>query len=167
MSNTFPLVSRRQFCTGSCQVASCAALAALASACGSDSSPTAPGGSSSPPLGGGDASALAVLQGQFTGSGVQLTTAGSPLGDVGGAALVESIAGSFLVARTGASAFMAVDAICTHEGCTITGTAGDVYVCECHGSRYSRNGELLAGPAQASLRQYGTSFAGGIVTIAL
>jgi Rieske Fe-S protein len=40
-------------------------------------------------------------------------------------------------------------------------------VCPCHGSRYNRNGQVLAGPAKASLRQYVTTVADGVVTIAL
>ena len=160
MSDTYTLVSRRQFCTGGCQVASCAALAALASACGG-SSPTSP---SSP---GGGVTALGVLQGQFAGSAVQVTTAGSALAEVGGAALVESIAGLFLLARTGTNTFAAVDAVCTHEAQTITTTAGDIYVCQGHGSRFTRTGQVLGGPAQASLRQYATTFANGTVTIAI
>jgi len=159
MSNALTIVSRRRFCAGGCQVASCAALAALASACGG-SSPTSPSG-------GGGASTLGTLAGQFSGSGVQVTADGSALANVGGAVLVQSVAGLFLVARTSASTFTAVDAICTHESCTITGADGDIYVCPCHGSRYSRSGQVLAGPAQASLRQYATSFANGTVTIAI
>jgi Rieske Fe-S protein len=159
MSDMHTLVSRRRFCAGGCQVASGAALAALASACGG--SPTSPSSS------GGGVSALGVLQGQFAGSAVQVTTAGSALAEVGGAALVESIAGVFLLARTGTSAFSAVDAICTHEAQTITTTAGDIYVCQGHGSRFSRTGQVIGGPAQASLRQYATSFANGVVTIAI
>ena len=98
---------------------------------------------------------------------VQVTAAGSALADVGGAVLVESTAGVFLVARTSASTFSAIDAVCTHEGCTITGADGATYVCPCHGSRYNRSGQVLAGPARASLRQYATTFADGVVTIAL
>jgi Rieske Fe-S protein len=113
------------------------------------------------------ASMLGVVAGRFAGSGVQLTVAGSPLDNVGGAALVESTAGVFLVSRTGANAFMAVDAICSHESCTITGADGDAYVCPCHGSRYSRTGRVLEGPAKASLRQFATTFADGVVTIAV
>jgi len=86
---------------------------------------------------------------------------------VGGAALVESVAGVFLLSRTSASAFTAVDAICSHESCTITGVDGNAYVCPCHGSRYNRSGQVLAGPAKASLRQFATSFTDGVVTIAL
>jgi nitrite reductase/ring-hydroxylating ferredoxin subunit len=152
------LVSRRRFCAGACQAASCVALATVASACGGEGSPSAPG----EPV-----STLPVLQGQFAGSAVRVTAAGSPLATVGAAALVESTAGLFLVARTSASTFSAVEAVCTHEGCTVTGAAGDVYVCPCHGSRYSRGGQVLAGPARASLRQYATTFTNDVVTIAL
>ncbi len=98
---------------------------------------------------------------------MQVTTTGSALADVGGAALVQSTAGKFLIARTSASAFSAIEAVCTHEGCTITGAAGDIYVCPCHGSRYNRSGQVLEGPAKSSLRQYPTTFADGVVTIAL
>jgi len=108
---------------------------------------------------------LNVVPGRFAGSGVQVTVAGSSLDNVGGAALVESTAGVFLVSRTSATAFMAVDATCSHESCTVTGADGNVYVCPCHGSRYSRTGQVLEGPAKASLRQFATSFADGVVTI--
>ena len=159
MSDTNTFVSRRQFCAGACQLASCATLATLASACGDGSSlPGSPSGS---------AAKLGVLAGRFAGSTVQVTAAGSPIGDVGGAALVESTAGLFLVARTSATTFSAVDAVCTHEGCTITGAEGETYVCPCHGSRYNRSGQVLAGPATASLRRYNTAFTDGVLTINL
>lgn len=156
MSESHACISRRQFCTGACQAASGAALATLFSACGG--SPTSPSGA---------ASTLGVVAGQFSNSRVQVTIAGSALASIGGAALVESTAGVFLVARTGESAFSAVDAVCTHEGCTITGADGDAYVCPCHGSRYNRSGQVLHGPATASLRRYNATFADGILTIAL
>ena len=158
MSDTNAPVTRRQFCAGACQVASGATLATLFSACGGGSSPTSPGGM---------ATTLGVLSGRFTGSVVQVTAAGSALTDVGGAVLVDSTAGLFLIARTSASTFSAIDAICTHEGCTITGADGGTYVCPCHGSRYNRSGQVLAGPATASLRQYPTTFSDGVVTIAI
>lgn len=156
MSDTNAPVSRRRFCAEACHVASGATLATLFSACGG--SPTSPSG---------PASTLDVLPGRFTGSSVQVTVAGSAVADVGGALLVESTAGVFLLARTNMSAFSAVDAICSHESCTITGAAGTTYVCPCHGSRYSRSGQVLAGPAKASLRQFATTFSEGVVTIAI
>jgi len=133
------------------------ALATLFSACGG-SSPTSPGGMTT---------TLGKVPGQFANSRVQVTIAGSALADVGSAVLVESIAGVFLVARTSASAFSAVDAVCSHQSCTITGTDGDTYVCPCHGSRYSRSGAVVRGPAMASLRRFSTTVTDGVVTIAL
>jgi Rieske Fe-S protein len=112
-------------------------------------------------------STLTVLAGQLTGSSVHVATAGSALANVGDAALVESTAGVFLIARTSAGAFTAIDAVCTHEGCTITSADGAVYVCPCHGSRYSRDGVVVRGPAMANLRRYTATFANGVVTIAL
>jgi cytochrome b6-f complex iron-sulfur subunit len=152
-------ISRRRFCAGACQAASGATLATLFTACGG-SSPTSPSG-------GGSASPLGKLAGQFSGSTVRVNVSGSALADVGGAALIESVAGLFLISRTSANAFVAVDAVCTHEGCTITGANADGYVCPCHGSRYNRNGQVLAGPAKASLRQYATTFTDGIVAVTL
>lgn len=151
-------VSRRQFCAGACQMASCATLASLATACG---------GSPTSPSGGGNVSTLGVITGQFAGGGVRVTVAGSALASEGGAALIDSTAGVFLLARTSATSFTAVEGICTHEGCRVTNTDGDSYVCPCHGSRYTRGGTVIQGPAMASLRRYTTSFADGVVTIAL
>ena len=110
---------------------------------------------------------LGVSQGRFTGSAVAVDVAGSALATVGGAVLVESVAGVFLVSRTAEGSFTAVDAVCSHQSCTITGIADTTYVCPCHGSRYDRNGRVLAGPATASLRQFATSFGSGVVTINL
>ena len=140
-------------------MASGATLATLFPACGD--------GSSSPTSPSGMASALGVVAGRFTNSRVQVTVDGSALAAVGGAVLVESTAGVFLLARIGASAFSAVEAVCTHEGCTINGAAGDIYVCPCHGSRYTRSGQVVEGPARAALRQYVTTVSDGVVTIAL
>ncbi|HEY1309182.1 MAG TPA: Rieske (2Fe-2S) protein [Vicinamibacterales bacterium] len=158
MSNAFTFVSRRQFCAGACQAASCATLATLVSACGG--SPTGP--SDRP-------TTLPTLSGQFSSSTstVNVTTTGTALDNLGGAALVQSEAGVFLISKTTATTFTAIDAVCTHEGCTVTGATDTEYVCPCHGSRYDRSGHVTHGPAQANLRQYANSFAGGVVTINL
>ena len=81
------------------------------------SSPTSPSGMSS---------MLDVSAGRFTGSGVEVDVGGSALADVGGAVLVESVAGVFLLVRTSDSAFSAVDAVCSHQSCTITGADGAI-----------------------------------------
>jgi cytochrome b6-f complex iron-sulfur subunit len=156
-SNGF--VSRRQFCSGACQVVSGATLATVFAGCGGGGdSPTSPSSRAVP---------LGVSSGSFNGSGVDVTVAGSALSDVGGAVLVNSIAGVFLLSRASADAFMAIDAVCSHESCTVSGADGTSYVCPCHGSRYDRNGRVLNGPAMAALRQFPTRFSSGVVTIVL
>ena len=156
MSDPNASITRRQFCAGACQVASCATLASIVSACGG--SPTSP----SVPT-----SNLPVAPSQFANSRVTVTVAGTPLANVGGAARVDSTAGLFLVSRTSDSTFTAIDGVCTHEGCAITGVAGPEYVCPCHGSRYNLSGQVQAGPARSSLRQYANTFTNGVLTIAI
>jgi Rieske Fe-S protein len=160
MSDANAHVSRRRFCAGACQVASGATLATLFTGCGGGS-PTSPSG------GGGNVTTLGTVSGRFTTGRVDVTVAGTALTAEGSAALVESVAGVYLLARTSANSFTAVEAVCTHEGCTVSNADGDQYVCPCHGSRYSRSGQVLRGPAVASLRRYTTSFADGVVTIAI
>lgn len=161
MSISNASVSRRQFCAGACHVVSGASIATMLAGCGGG------GGADSPTAPSSRAVDLGVSAGQYTGSGVTVNVAGSPLAGVGGAVLVESVAGVFLLARTGDAAFTAIDAVCSHQSCTVTGADGEAYVCPCHGSRYDRNGRVLAGPATAALRQFPTTFAAGVVTIAL
>ena len=86
---------------------------------------------------------------------------------MGGAALVQSGVGTFLLARTGASSFTALTAVCTHESCTVGGFATSVYVCPCHGSEFSTTGNVVQGPASAPLRQFATTFSNNVVTISL
>jgi Rieske Fe-S protein len=158
MSTSQVSVSRRKFCAGACQAVSGATLATVFSGCSGGDSPTSPSGR---------AADLGVSQGRFANNAVAVDVAGSALANIGGAVLVESVAGVFLVSRTADQSFIAVDAVCSHQSCTITGIDGTTYVCPCHGSRYDRNGRVVQGPATASLRQFSTSFASGIVTINL
>jgi cytochrome b6-f complex iron-sulfur subunit len=159
MSTTSAPVSRRRFCAGACQAVSGATLATVFAGCG--------GGGDSPTSPSGRAVDLGVSAGRFTGSGVDVDVAGSALAGVGGAVLVNSVAGVFLLARTAESTFSAIEAVCSHQSCTVTGADGAAYVCPCHGSRYDRNGLVLNGPATAALRQYPTTFGSGVVTIVL
>jgi cytochrome b6-f complex iron-sulfur subunit len=90
---------------------------------------------------------------------------GSVLAAPGSAAIVRSSLGDFLVARTSGTTFSALTAVCTHEGCTITGQSGQAFVCPCHGSRFDQTGGVLNGPASRPLRQFATQLAGDILTI--
>jgi Rieske Fe-S protein len=157
--NTFQAVadpSRRVFCAQACQATSCLALAALAEACGGS------GGGSGP----SNIAQLTTVNGATSGTMVQVQIdSSSPLAPVGGAALVRSSTGLFLVARTGDQTFTALTSTCTHETCTITGFDGTNYVCPCHGSRFTTSGRVVNGPAPASLRTFNTSFANNVLTI--
>ncbi|MEO8329635.1 MAG: Rieske (2Fe-2S) protein [Candidatus Nanopelagicales bacterium] len=48
--------------------------------------------------------------------------------------------------------FKAFSAICTHQGCVVSGVADGVISCPCHGSTYSaEDGSVLGGPAPSPL----------------
>ena len=160
MSSSNAPVSRRRFCAGACQAVTGATLTTMLAGCGG-------GGADSPTSPSSRGTELGVTAGRYTGTGVEVSVAGSALASVGGAVLVESVAGVFLVSRTAESAFTAIDAVCSHQSCTVTNADGTTYVCPCHGSRYDRNGRVLGGPATAALRQFQTVFTAGLVTIAL
>jgi len=49
--------------------------------------------------------------------------------------------------------FRALSSVCTHLGCVTRYEPGEETIaCPCHGSRFSLDGEVLAGPAPRSLR---------------
>jgi len=149
--------TRRDFCVQACRAVSLMAVGAALQSCGSPTSPS-----------GGSAPALATINGSVAGGTVSVTVdAASPLASTGSAALVQSSAGNFLVARTAQDAFTALTAVCTHEGCTITGFASPLYVCPCHGSQYNTGGAVVQGPATRALSQFTTRFVNNVLTITL
>ncbi len=156
--------SRRAFCVSACHAATAVALGSVLQSCGGGGSPSGPGGGG----GGGTATPLTVVNGTVAGSAVTVGVDGaSPLAPVGGAALVRTSSGDFLVARTAQDSFTALTAICTHEACTITGFRSPTYVCPCHGSQYNTAGQVLSGPATRALRTYATQLTGATLTITL
>lgn len=48
--------------------------------------------------------------------------------------------------------YYAVDAICTHLGCTVRLETNGQYRCPCHGSYFEANGAVINGPATKPLR---------------
>ncbi len=145
--------TRRTFCAGGTLTVLGAALSIALEGCGGPTSPSS-------------VSSLPNVTGTRIAGGVTVTVdASSPLASVGNLALVTSSVGDFLVARTAASTFVALNAICTHQTCTITGFAGSSYVCPCHGSTFDTSGHVLNGPAPTALRQYPTQFSGTLLTI--
>jgi cytochrome b6-f complex iron-sulfur subunit len=153
---SIPLPTRREFCVRTCQAVSLLTLGAVAPACG--------GSSTSP----SSAPALPSVSGTLVNRTLTITVdANSPLNAVGGAATVTVSTGSYLVARTAQSAVTTVTAVCTHEGCAVSGFANSVYVCPCHGSEFNTSGAVVQGPATSALRQFPTTFANNVVTISV
>jgi cytochrome b6-f complex iron-sulfur subunit len=151
-----PLPTRREFCVRTCQAVSLLTLGAVAPACG--------GSSTSP----SSAPALPSVTGTLVGRTLTINVDGSsPLAAVGGAATVTASTGTYLVARTAQTAVTTVTAVCTHEGCAVSGFANSVYVCPCHGSEFSTSGAVVQGPATSSLRQFPTTFDSNVVRISV
>jgi cytochrome b6-f complex iron-sulfur subunit len=148
--------TRRQFCTRAVSVAAFGGtLGAILQGCGSGS-----------PTSASSFQALPVVAGTDLNGGVVVNVdAASPLAAVGTAALVQSPSALVLVAHTAQDSFTALSSLCTHQACTIRGYANNTFVCPCHGSQFSTNGQVLSGPAFAPLTQYHAQFAAGVLTI--
>jgi len=156
-----PLVdsSRRSFCTQGCLSAAAVAIATLSAGCGGGGSDsTSPGGS------GSTGSPLGSATGNVSGRVVSVSIDGSPLATVGGAAVVRTSLGNYLLARTGQDTFTALTAVCTHESNQITNFTGSQFACTFHGSLYTTSGTVARGPATRALTSYPTTFASNTVT---
>ena len=148
-------ISRRNFCLHVCQATSCLALGSILEACGGGSGPS-------------NVPQLSIINGNVSGNTVVVQIdSTSPLAAGGGAAMVRSSGGSFLVSRTAQEAFTALTSTCTHETCTITGFDNTNYVCPCHGSKFTTAGRVVNGPANAPLRTFATQFSNNVLTISI
>ncbi len=158
--------TRREFCGGLCLATAAGGVLSTVPGCGGGGGGSGSGSSTSPS--GTSAPSLARLTGTVAGNQVSVEiAAGSALASTGGQALVQAGSNTLLVARTGASTFTALTAICTHEACVITNGEGGAFVCPCHGSRFDSGGRVLTGPAVTSLRSFATAFSGNSLTITI
>jgi Rieske Fe-S protein len=57
--------------------------------------------------------------------------------------------------------YFALDAICTHLGCTVDYDGSVEYSCRCHGSRFAEDGSVLQGPATRALSYLRLYWEGG------
>ena len=87
-----------------------------------------------------------------------------PLASIGSAAILSTVLGTFLVARTGQDTFSVVTATCAHEGCTITGFSSNQFACPCHGSRFTIAGAVVNGPATRALRAFPTQIVNDVLS---
>ena len=73
--------------------------------------------------------------------------------------------GSWLV-RTSDTTVVALSAICTHAGCTMDYDSGaHELACPCHGSMFSRTGQVVSGPAQSAVKVYNAALANNVITV--
>lgn len=70
-----------------------------------------------------------------------------------GAGTVTFIAEKKVFIRRVSEGFQAISAVCTHLGCTVNWT-GSTFHCPCHGSVYSPDGQVVAGPAPRTLDHF-------------
>jgi cytochrome b6-f complex iron-sulfur subunit len=85
------------------------------------------------------------------------------LNNTGGSVVVQNI----IVANTSAG-YVALDSICTHQGCTIGySSTSNNFPCPCHGSVFSTTGSVVNGPAAVAVKSYLVSKSGNILTITL
>lgn len=151
--------TRRTFCTHGCLSAAAIALGAFSGACsGGGSNPTGPGGS------GSTGSPLASANATVSGRTISVPLDGSPLATVGGAALLRTSLGNFLIARTAPDAFSALTATCTHENNVVANFTGSQFACTFHGSLYNISGTVARGPATRALTSFPTTFASNVVS---
>lgn len=70
-----------------------------------------------------------------------------------------------LMMRTSGDEVSALSAVCTHEGCVVSGVDAAVFVCPCHGSRYDHEGTVVRGPAPAALPRLDARLDGEVLTV--
>ncbi|MGA1602625.1 MAG: ubiquinol-cytochrome c reductase iron-sulfur subunit [Prochlorothrix sp.] len=59
---------------------------------------------------------------------------------------------------------VALDSLCTHQGCTVTWDA-ESFACPCHGSSFNLDGTVAAGPASSPLPVYEAKIEGDQVLV--
>lgn len=80
----------------------------------------------------------------------------------GGFVVVQNI----IVARTLSNTFLAVAAICPHQGATVQYESGpNQFYCSAHSSYFSASGARISGPASTGLKQYNTSLSGNTLRV--
>lgn len=68
-----------------------------------------------------------------------------------------------IIGRTSDTEFVTMSAVCTHAGCTVNFNLGAAQMqCPCHGSRFTFDGEKVAGPATRPLPVFTNTFDAGM-----
>lgn len=71
-----------------------------------------------------------------------------------------------VVVRVDATTVVALDARCTHRGCTVAWSPSRRDLeCPCHGSAFATDGRVLTAPATSPLKSYGASISGNAIVV--
>ena len=74
--------------------------------------------------------------------------------------------GQFYLACLADGSFLALSRTCTHLGCSVPwDEEKNQFVCPCHGSTFSLNGEVLSAPAPRPLDTYPVRIENGVVKV--
>ncbi len=86
----------------------------------------------------------------------------SSLNNSGGSLVVNSI----IVAKTVSGSYVALSAVCTHQGGLLGYDAGNNrFHCPNHGANFATDGSVLNGPAQTALRKYNVQLTGNSLRV--
>lgn len=63
---------------------------------------------------------------------------------------------------------IAVNPICTHQGCTVDWNPSESnFLCPCHKSRFAKSGDVVRAPATAPLATYDVKIDGDLILVAV
>lgn len=113
---------------------------------------------------------MTTIEGTFANGKVTVNIdSNSVLSKVGNAAIVSYTSGSIMIDHPSADVYNAFSRSCTHQGCLIEDfdTSSKQFFCGCHGSRFSENGNVSQGPANAPLKSYPAQFSNNVLTITI
>ncbi len=122
---------------------------ALVAACSSSSSSGNPGTAATSGGGGGGSGGIIALAKVPSDSAVS----------------VQDSTGRILLLTQSGGKLTALDATCTHQGCTVS-PAGQELMCPCHGSQFTLTGAVTSGPAPTALHPVAVKVVSGQVVLA-
>ena len=74
--------------------------------------------------------------------------------------------GDIIIIRSSETVYIALSKLCTHSDCTVTYNSSTQEIpCPCHGSKFTKDGAVVNGPATKPLKKYNVSVSGNILTI--
>jgi Rieske Fe-S protein len=74
--------------------------------------------------------------------------------------------GDIIIIRSTDTVYIALSKVCTHSSCTVTyNSSTSELPCPCHGSKFTKDGAVVNGPATSPLKKYNVTQNGNILTI--